>query len=285
MKFSDIKFRIANSYIVSSISITLVLLTLGFFALLLFNTRDLSNGAKESITVTVILKPDVEKGDADALENKISAENFCKNARLVTPDEALEDLKMDLGDDITDVLDYNPLPTTINLNLNAKYSNTDSLEIIKMRLEQNEIVDDVFYNRSMVNQLDKNVRKITLVIGLLEFLLLIMAISLINNTIRLMVHSKRFEIKTMQLVGATAFFITKPFLIRSLIHGLFSSLISIAIIIASILYYQNSVDDIVKISHIEAVFGLILLAGVALTSLSTFISVNGYLNSKSEELY
>ncbi len=282
---SDTKFRIANSYIISSISITLVLLTLGFFALLLLNTKDLSTDAKESISVSLILVADAQKGDIDELKNSISIAEYCKNVQIVSPDEALEDLKMTLGDEISDVLEYNPLPTTINFNPTVKYSNADSLQVIKFKLKQNQIVDDVFYNRSMVYQLDKNVSKITLAIGVLEILLLLMAISLIANTIRLMVYTKRFEIKTMQLVGATSFFIMKPFLIKSIIHGLFTSLISIAIIIASIMYYQSSVDDIVKINHLEIVIGLILFAGVVLTSLSTFVSVNGYLNSKSEDLY
>lgn len=285
LNFSNIKFKIANSYIVSSISITFVLLTLAFFALLLLNTKDLSKGAKESITVSVILIPDVDQVEADKLLKSIAVQEYCKTVQLVTPDEALEDLKMSLGDDITDVLDFNPLPTTINLNPEEAYSNTDSLQLLKTRLKQNQIVDDVFYNQNLVYQLDKNVRKISMIIGVLEFFLLLMAFALINNTIRLMVHSKRFEIKTMQLVGATGLFIIKPFLIRSLLHGLFSSLITIAILIIAILYYQNSVDDIVEIRHLEAVFGIILLAGIVLTSISTFVSVNGYLNSKSEELY
>lgn len=285
LDFRNIKLRIANSYIISSISITFVLLSLGFFALLLLNTRDLSDDAKESIVVSIILKPDAEKGQIDAFEKSISVQNYCKESRLITPDEALEDLKMTLGDEIGDVLDYNPLPTTISLNPTAEYSNTDSLQLIKTFLMQSEIVDDVFYNRSMVSQLDKNVRKISLSIAILELLLLLMAISLISNTIRLLIHSKRFEIKTMQLVGATSFFILKPFLIKSILHGLVSSLLAIAIIEASIMYYQNNVDDIVKIGHLEVVFGLIILAGLVITSLSTLFSVNNYLNSKQEELY
>lgn len=285
LDFRNIKLRIANSYIISSISITFVLLSLGFFALLLLNTRDLSDDAKESIVVSIILKPDAEKGQIDAFEKSISVQNYCKESRLITPDEALEDLKMTLGDEIGDVLDYNPLPTTISLNPTVGYSNTDSLQLIKTFLMQSEIVDDVFYNRSMVSQLDKNVKKISLSIAILEFLLLLMAISLISNTIRLLIHSKRFEIKTMQLVGATSFFILKPFLIKSILHGLVSSLLAIAIIEASIMYYQNNVDDIVKIGHLEVVFGLIILAGLVITSLSTLFSVNNYLNSKQEELY
>lgn len=284
-KVKNKKFKLANSYIISSISITFVLLILGFFSLFLFNTKDLSVNAKESVIVTIFLKPDALQGEIDVLRNQIAAKTYCKEIKLVTPDDALEDLKDDLGEDIADVLDHNPLPTTINLNLYADYSNTDSLQFIETDIKQSSIVDDVFYNRSMVYQLDKNVKKITVVVLVLEILLLLMATSLISNTVRLLIHSKRFEIKTMQLVGATSKFILKPFLIASIWHGLFSSLFAILSLVIAILYYQSSVDDIIKIGHLEEVFGVVLLAGISLTVFSTFLSVKKYLTSSSEDLF
>lgn len=284
-KVKNKKFKLANSYIISSISITFVLLILGFFSLFLFNTKDLSVNAKESVIVTIFLKPDALQGEIDVLRNQIAAKTYCKEIKLVTPDDALEDLKDDLGEDIADVLDHNPLPTTINLNLYADYSNTDSLQFIETDIKQSSIVDDVFYNRSMVYQLDKNVKKITVVVLVLEILLLLMATSLISNTVRLLIHSKRFEIKTMQLVGATSKFILKPFLIASFWHGLFSSLFAILSLVIAILYYQSSVDDIIKIGHLEEVFGVVLLAGISLTVFSTFLSVKKYLTSSSEDLF
>lgn len=284
-KVKNKKFKLANSYITSSISITFVLLILGFFSLFLFNTKDLSVNAKESVIVTIFLKPDALQGEIDVLRNQIAAKTYCKEIKLVTPDDALEDLKDDLGEDIADVLDHNPLPTTINLNLYADYSNTDSLQFIETDIKQSSIVDDVFYNRSMVYQLDKNVKKITVVVLVLEILLLLMATSLISNTVRLLIHSKRFEIKTMQLVGATSKFILKPFLIASIWHGLFSSLFAILSLVIAILYYQSSVDDIIKIGHLEEVFGVVLLAGISLTVFSTFLSVKKYLTSSSEDLF
>ncbi len=283
--FKSIKFKIFNSYIISTVSITLVLLTFGLFALFFFNTKQLSNSAKENIIISVILKPDAEQGQVDELVKNIAIADYTKDIKLITPDEALEDLKMTLGDDIADVLEHNPLPTTININPKVDYSNTDSLQLIKSRLLINTTVDDVFYNRSMVYQLDKNVKNISFVLLVLDFFLILMAITLISNTIRLMIHSKRFEIKTMQLVGATKMFILKPFIIKSFLHGLLSSLLSIAIIIAAVLIYQNKAESIIKVSYLEAVFGLILLAGLIITFLATYFSVNSYLKSKTEELY
>jgi cell division transport system permease protein len=285
MNLNKLRLKILNSYFVSSVSITFVLLILGFFALFLFNTRDLSKSAKESITVSLVLKPDAEKGKIDVLVNKIAMAPFCRQIKIITPDEALDDLKQELGEDIADVLDFNPLPTTLSLNLNEKYANTDSLQLIVEALKHSKIVDEIYYNRSLVHTLDKNIRKITVAVSILEILLLLMAYALINNTIRLLIYSKRFEIKTMQLVGATTNFIMKPFLKRAFLHGFFSSLFVIALLIAGILYYQSSVDDVIKIAHIEIVFVLILLAGLIITILSTFLSVNSYLNTDANDLY
>jgi cell division transport system permease protein len=283
--FSKIKFKVFNSYIISTISITFVLLTLGFFALLLFNTKDMSNSAKESIVITLILAPDAEKGQIDELQNQIVSQKYCKKIKVVTPDEAMAELKTTLGEEIDDVLSFNPLPTTININPTVEYSNSDSIQKIENKLKQIDIIDDVFYNKSMIYNLDKNIKKVTLAVIVLEFLLILMAISLISNTVRLLIQSKRFEIKTMQLVGATSWFVIKPFLTKSFFHGLISSLLSISFIVIGILYYQSSSDDIIKIKHIEEVFALILFAGLIITSLSTYFSVKNFLNSKIEDIY
>jgi len=283
--FSKIKFKVFNSYVISTISITFVLLTLGFFALLLFNTKDMSNTAKENIVITLILSPDAEKGQIDEFQSQLVKQPYCKSVKVITPDEAMAELKTAIGEDIDNILTFNPLPTTININPTVDYSNSDSIQIIENKLKQVEIVDDIFYNKSMIYNLDKNIKKITAVVVVLEFLLLLMAISLIGNTVRLLIQSKRFEIKTMQLVGATSWFIIKPFLTKSLLHGLISSLFSISIIVIGILYYQSSSDDIIKIGHIEEVFALIIFAGLVITGLATFFSVKNFLNSKLEDIY
>lgn len=279
------RFKLINSYFISSISITFVLLVLGFFSLFLFNIKDVSKNAKENVILTIILKPDAELGEINELQKQISIKNYCKELKVISPSEALDDLKSELGNDIADILDYNPLPTTFSINIYEKYSNTDSLQLIENQIQQHEIVDYISYNRSLVYQLDKNVKKITIAILVLEILLLLMALSLINNTVRLVIYSKRFEIKTMQLAGATNGFIIKPFIIRSFWHGLISSLVAILALIVAIIYYQNNSDDIIKIEHLEAIFALVLLAGTMLTVLSTFLSVQRYLFSKTENLY
>ena len=282
---NNLRIKIANSYIISSVSITFVLLVLGSFSLLLLNTKDLSNTAKQSIKISVILKPDAEAAKINSLQNKISLADYCDELNTISPDEAMDMIKEDLGEDIDNMLTYNPLPTTFNITLAPQYTNTDSLQIIAERLKKNDIVSDVFYNRSLVYQLDKNIKKLTVATAILEFFLLLMVVALIGNTVRLMIYSKRFEIKTMQLVGATRGFIMRPFIIKAFWHGFISSLIAIGLMIFAILYYQNKSEDIIKISHLETSFAVVILAGLIITIGATYVSVLSFLNSDEKTLY
>ena len=170
-KNKSIRLKIANSYIISSISITFVLLVLGFFSLLLLNTKDLSNAAKQSVKLSVILKPDAEQGQIEDLQGKISAADYTDEVVLVTPDDAMDLIKEDLGDDIDDILDYNPLPYTMNITLMPEYANTDSIQVLESRFLKSDIISEVIYNRPLVYQLDKNIKKLTIATIFLELLL------------------------------------------------------------------------------------------------------------------
>ena len=279
------KLRIINSYFTSTVSITFVLLLLGIFSLLLLNVKELSKYAKENIIISVIFKPNISISEMNELQKKIDIQDFCKETDFISKERAAHELKATLGDDFIEVLEYNPLPASINIKLNADFSNTDSIAIIEQNMLKNNIVNDVFYHKSLVHQIDKNVKNISMIISIISILLLIISITLINNTVRLVIYSKRFTIKTMQLVGANKKFILKPFLINSAIHGIITSLISIAIMISIILYFQNKIIDIMQIKNIIYVFIIVLLTGIIITVFATFLSVSKYLKTKTENLY
>ena len=279
------KLRIINSYFTSTVSITFVLLLLGVFSLLLLNVKELSIYAKENIIISVIFKPNISISEINVLQKQIDIQDYCKETDYISKERAAQELKATLGDDFIEVLEYNPLPASINIKLNANFSNTDSIAIIEQKLLQNKIVNDVFYHKSLVHQIDKNVKNISLIISIISVLLLLISITLITNTVRLVIHSKRFTIKTMQLVGANKKFILKPFLINSTIHGIISSLLSIAIMTGIILYFQNKIIDIVQIKNIIFVFIIVLLTGIIITVLATLSSVSKYLKTKIENLY
>ena len=285
IKKNKLKFKIFNSYITSTVSITFILLLLGLFSLLLLNTREISIYAKENIIISVFLKPNIKPAEIQELQKSIEIKAYCKETDFISKERAAEELKATFGDDLIDVLEYNPLPASINIKLNAEYSNTDSITIIEQKLLQTNFINDFFYHKSFVHQIDKNVKNISLLVSILSILLLLITITLINNTVRLLIHSKRFTIKTMQLVGANKNFILKPFIINSIIHAVITSLIAIIILIAIILYFQNKLTDIMHIKNIIPVFIIVFFIGNIFTIGATYLSVRKYLNTKTEELY
>lgn len=282
---NNIKLRIVNSYITSSISIVFILLLFGVFALILFNVKSLSVYAKESIVISVLFKPNADEIKILEFQKKLDLELFCKETDFVSKERAAEELKQALGEDFVQILEYNPLPASINLKLNADYTNPDSLSVIEESLLNNEIVEDVFYYKSLVNQVDKNVKNIGILISAIGFLLFLVAITLINNTIRLEIYAQRFTIKTMQLVGATKMFILKPFALRSILHGAITSLIAIFILLLLILYFQANAYETLKINNIASVFLIVFFTGTFITFASTVFSVLRYTNRNTDELY
>ena len=285
IKKNKLKLKIFNSYITSTVSITFILLLLGLFSLLLLNTREISIYAKENIVISVFLKPDIKPAEIQELQKSIENQNYCKETDFISKERAAEELKATFGDDLIDVLEYNPLPASINIKLNAKYSNTDSITIIEQKLLQTNFINDFFYQKSFVHQIDKNVKNISMLVSILSALLFLITVTLINNTVRLLIHSKRFTIKTMQLVGANKSFILKPFLINSIIHAVVTSLISIMILIGIILYFQNKLTDIMHIANIIPVFVIVFFTGNIITIGATYFSVLKYLNIRTENLY
>ena len=285
IKKNKLKLKIFNSYITSTVSITFILLLLGLFSLLLLNTREISIYAKENIVISVFLKPDIKPTEIQELQKSIEKQDYCKETDFISKERAAEELKATFGDDLIDVLEYNPLPASINIKLNAKYSNTDSITIIEQKLLQTNFINDFFYQKSFVHQIDKNVKNISMLVSILSALLFLITVTLINNTVRLLIHSKRFTIKTMQLVGANKSFILKPFLINSIIHAVVTSLISIMILIGIILYFQNKLTDIMHIANIIPVFVIVFFTGNIITIGATYFSVLKYLNIRTENLY
>jgi len=282
---NKLRLRIINSYLTSTISITFVLLLLGVFYLLLLNVKTLSTFAKESIIVSVLLKPNIEEAEILNFQKNLDSKKYCKETDFVTKERAAEELKTSINEDFIEILGYNPLPESINIKLNAEYSNTDSIAIIEEQLSNNKIVSDVFYFKSLVHQVDTNIKNIGVIISSVSFLLFLITITLINNTIRLEVYSKRFSIKTMQLVGATKKFILKPFIVKSLFHGAITSLLSISILMLFILYFQSNIYGLVPIKNIALVFLIVFLTGIIITVGATFVSVLRYIETKIENLY
>jgi len=276
------KLRILNSYIVSGISITLVLVLVGILMLLLFNVNQMIRNAKHNIQLTLILNSSADESEIMRFQKEIDLKPFCNFSEYISPSQALEEMKAYLGSDIIEFLDYNPFPSVINLYLEPQYTQYDSLQSISNYLLKFEIVDDIFYNKSLVYQVEENLNLISSILGIVAFLLFIIALALINNTIRLLVYSKRQEIKTMQLVGASGWFILKPFMLNSVLQGFVSGILADLVIILSILFIQSRSTIGFRIYSLEFTMIVVILLGIMLTSLATFFAIRRYLWAKDE---
>ncbi|MDP4207199.1 MAG: permease-like cell division protein FtsX [Bacteroidota bacterium] len=284
----SLKRRLRSSYITSVISISLVLFMLGLIGILLLNTRQISILVKENIGFSVILKETVNEADILRLQKNLDARRYIKSTEYITKERAAREFQKELGEDFVSFLGYNPLLSSIEVKLYAAYANTDSISMIEKDLKKYEQIKEVHYQKSLVHLINENIRRISLAILLFSGLLLIVAIFLINNTIRLSIYSKRFVINTMQLVGATNSFIRKPFLWRSFLNGIYGAAVATGLIVLTLFWAEKQLDDIVKLTNPEsiAILCVVLLAiGIIINIVSTWFAVNKSLKLRNDDLY
>lgn len=261
---------------------------LGLLGLIILNARKLSDYVKENIGFSIILKDEVKETEMLKLQKLLDAADYVKSTEFITKDEAANRLKADLGEDFIDFLGYNPLLASIDVRLNAEYANNDSIAWIEKNLMANSKIKEVYYQKSLVDLVNENIKKISLVILVFSGMLMIIAIALINNSIRLSIYSKRFLIKSMQLVGATQGFIRRPFLWVSILHGVYGAIISLGLLSGLLYFINKEFPELVQSQEKEtfiSLFLLVLLLGILISLCSTFMAVRKYLRLKVDQLY
>jgi cell division transport system permease protein len=280
--------RLQNSYITTTISLTLVLFMLGLVGLLILNAKKLSDFVKENINFTVVIKSETKEADILKLQKQLDAMPFVKSTEYLTREKAAREFSKEIGEDFVGFLGYNPLLSSIEVKLHARYANPQTISMIENKFRKNPIIREVIYEKSLIHLVNENIRKISLVILGFAGLLFLIAIALINNTVRLMVHSRRFIIRTMQLVGATKGFIRRPILYRSLVNGFIAAVISL-IILMTIVYFTRTelqgIDLMVDYQTTYFLFAGIIITGIFINLVSTFFAVNKYLNINTDNLY
>lgn len=282
------KRRLRSSYLTSVISISLVLLLLGVVGFMMLNARNVSNYVKENIGFNIELKDNLRDADMQQLKKILDAKRYVKSTDFISKEEAAVETQKALGEDFIEFLGYNPLPAVIKVKLKADYANPDSIFYIEKELAKYSQINDVYYRKTLIHEINDNIRKISLIFIAFSFLLLLIAITLINNTIRLSVYSKRFLIHTMQLVGATKRFIRKPFLWNSVYHGFLASLLGIALLMGLIYLAEQQVADLIILIDpviLALLFAGVIASGILISLISTFFAVNKYLNIQKDELY
>ena len=279
------KRRIQRNYVTSTISITLVLFILGIIGLLFINSRVISKKVKENLQVSVFIKENARQADVTRLKKTLDASDYVKSATYISKEEAAKKFEKTLGEDFTNFLGENPLPSSIDIKLKSDFANNKSLEKIEKDISKFKPVKDVFYHKDLIFLINQNVKKISLVISIFAILLLIITIALINNTVRLLIYSKRFSINTMQLVGATDWFIKKPFIAQSAIHGSVSAILAFSLLFASVWSIEQQMEGLIYFKGLGYLFIGILLIGALISAISANFAVDRYLKIDTEQLY
>lgn len=280
--------RLTNAYLSSVISISLVLLLVGVASMLLVNARSVSDYFKENMQVSVLMKDSVPEEKAVAFSESLLDERYIKTATFISKEQGQAELAELLGDDFVDIFETSPIPASVEITLDADYVSSDSLEVVKAEIAKSPLVAEVNYQASLVDALNANLSKISLILAFFIGLMLFISYVLINNTVRLNVYARRFTIHTMQLVGATRSFIRAPFLVQSAFQGVFSAFIAIMALIVILFFLRNGFEQLFEIFRLDLlllVMGIVLVSGLVICVTSTYFVVNKLVSLKKAELY
>lgn len=275
-------------FVISCISTIMVLILLGTMVFFVLSAHSLSAYMRENLNFTILLNNDAPETAIKKFQQQLSKEDFVKESVYISKEQALKEQSEAMGSDPEEFLGYNPFSPSIELRLTSEYANSDSVKWIKEKINRNKIVTDIEYQADLMDSVNDNIRKISIVLLTLAALLTLISFALINNTIRLTIYSKRFLIHTMKLVGASWGFIRRPFLIRNLWIGIFSGVIADAILMGAayiLVSYEPELIAIITTDIMLEVMVVTLLFGIIITYLCAYISINKYLRMKASSLY
>jgi cell division transport system permease protein len=282
------KRRLLSSYFSVVLSIFLVLFLLGILGFFIINSRKLADDFKEEIAMTVFFKNEANDTIIKAFQTELKSARFAKSFVYVTKEQAAKEHSDIIGEDFVTFLGENPLQNSFDIHLKANYVVRDSISKIESRLRKNPMISDIVYDKQLVNLVNDNIQKVSMWILIASGLLTVIAVLLINSSLRLSIYSNRFIIKTMQMVGATKSFIRKPFVMRSIKLGMIGAGLAILALIGLLIYLDTAypslgilADKLVIAIVLLSVFGI----GVLITWLSTYFATQRFLNLRTDDLY
>jgi len=276
-----------NLYFTSTISIALALFMVGLVAFLLLWGSYAARHTKENVVIALVLHDSTQNSDIQRVENYLKSVDFIKKYQYISKDDALNHRIRDLDDDPSEFLGYNPLKASFEVNLKAEYANEDSLKWLEPKLRIYDFIEDVVYQKDMISALNLNVQRISAILLLAAAFMLLIAIILINNTIRISIYSKRFVINTMKLVGAKAWFIRKPFLKKFVFNGFIASFLATAGLFG-IGYYLKQLDNSLPLydwQFFTPIVILVFVIGFIISFFAALFGINRYIRMKSDDLY
>jgi len=280
--------RLLSAYVSSVLSISLVLLLVGVATLLLVNAHNVSDYFKENMKLSVIFQPQVSQAKALKFQDDLASREWVNSSEYISQEQGIREMKELLGEEFLSVFETSPIPVSLSVSLRAEYVDSKIVDSLVVTLLESPIVDDVVWQKSLIETLNSNLKTISVVLGVFVLLLLFISIVLINNTVRLNLYSKRFNIHTMRLVGATKSFIRRPFLQEATFQGVISALLSIVILLAGLLFVKGQfaelftvfqLKELIRVMLIVIVFGVLICVGI------TYVIVNHMVSLKKQDLY
>ena len=282
------KRRLITSYFSVVLSIALVLFLLGLLGMLVLNAKKVSDHFKEQVVVTIYLKDSAKEVEIKQLEKSLAMSEYVKSTEYVSKEQAAESMKAENGDDFMDFLGYNPLQNSIDVIVKADFVDVDKLEAIAAEATSKAFVDEVRYDKDLVTIMNNNVKKISFWVLVVSAVFTVIAVLLINSSIRLSVYSNRFTIKTMQMVGATKQFIRRPFVLKSIRLGIIGAVVALLGMVVVLYYINKTFPELEFLANTTAIAGLfiaVFVIGIVITWISTHIATQRFLNLKTDALY
>lgn len=283
------KYKFFNSKLTSAVSVSMVLFLLGCILTIALVAQNLSNTVKEKVAITIYMKDKVPVEDVQSLTHFLNAQPYTKEASFISKEQAMKEVCEEIGEDPETFATYNPMPNTFVVYVKAQYANNDSIGAVANRLTDLDCVESVKYQQNMISSIERNVKKITFALFCATLLLLGVSYVLIHNTIELLVHSDRFLIHTMKLVGATGSFIRRPYLKQSLLIAFAAFLLVVIYIVSANFFFKEDLPfSLIQLEDPSVsipIFGILLLCSILITSVATIFAVNKYLSQKLDDLY
>ena len=278
-----------NLHFTSTVSISLVLFVIGLIVSLYLTTHYFTVKSKENISLSIILNDTISETDLSRLERYLNATEYTKQVVYISRDSALKEHIAAIGEDPSEFLGYNPLSASLEVFLTSEYASTDSINsVILPRLQIFDGITNITYQKEMIELLNNNINKLSLILSLIALVMLFISIVLINNTIRLSIYSKRFIINTMQLVGAKNSFIRRPFVRRSIINSFIATFLALLMLGGAIYLVQIQIGTVVNLYHLEIIIPVVVVVffiSLIINYIATVAAVNRYLRMRTEQLY
>jgi cell division transport system permease protein len=282
------KRKLRSSYFSVVVSIALILFLVGILGLLVLKTKKITDHFKEQIVVTVYFKDIAIDSEVEAFKKEVEKSAYTKKMTFISRDQAAKEFSKDIGEDFLKFLGKNPLKDAIDIVLNADYVAPEKIDVIEKQLLKNRVVEEVSYDKPLITLLTQNIQKVSFWVLVVSGVLTFMAVVLINNSIRLSIYSKRFIIKTMQLVGATRSFISVPFIKQSVKLGIYGAVVSNIAVLIVVFYIDKYLPELLLLKDygiLITLFGGTILLGILITAISTFFATQRFLNLRTDELY